>query len=386
MTIQVGRKQKIIYVITKSNWGGAQRYVFDLADSLARNHEVLVVSGMNGPLLERLREKNIPTISLPSLQRDVNPLFDIKTFIDLVKIFWKEGPDIIHVNSSKIGGIGALAGRLATRSRIIFTAHGWAFNENRSKLSKKLIKFLHWVTVLLSHKTVAVSESMRQQMIGLPFMKDRLVLIYNGISINDFYVPQEAKEQLVKQQTALGFLKDKLHEAKVPWIGTISELHSNKGLEYLIEGLSGIQLPYRMIILGEGEERSTLEKLIKEKGLEQKVFLAGYTPQAHRFLKAFDIFTLTSITEALAYAVIEAGFAERPVLATSVGGVPEIVTQLETGILVQPRNPQEIREGLEYLIEHRERAAKFGRALEISVRAKFDLATMIEKTKIVYHL
>ena len=106
---------KIIYLITKSNWGGAQKYVYDLATGLERDKfEVKVVAGGRGVLIEELRKKGIETISLPPLQENTNfiktviSLKNAAALLRLAKIFWKEKPQIVHLNSSKIAGLGAV--------------------------------------------------------------------------------------------------------------------------------------------------------------------------------------------------------------------------------------------------------------------------------------
>src|SRR4051812_14312990 len=115
-------KKKILFVITKSNWGGAQKYVYDLASSLPKDsYESVVVFGGEGPLATRLQEAGIRTISVKSLQRDVNIFGDIKSLFELLSIFKREKADVVHVNSSKVGGLGAFAARCAGIPRIIFT-------------------------------------------------------------------------------------------------------------------------------------------------------------------------------------------------------------------------------------------------------------------------
>src|SRR3989344_243972 len=164
-------KKKILFAITKGNWGGAQRYVFDLATNLPRDRfEVCVLCGAGEQLEARLKEKNVRVIRLESLNRDVNLAKDAMSFVALYKIFRQEKPDIIHLNSSKIGAIGALTGRLAGIKKIIFTGHGWAWNENRFFVSKILIAFIHWLTILFSHTTIAVSEKVRSEISRLPFI------------------------------------------------------------------------------------------------------------------------------------------------------------------------------------------------------------------------
>ncbi|NIT73939.1 glycosyltransferase family 4 protein, partial [candidate division KSB1 bacterium] len=145
------QKKKVLYVITKSNFGGAQRYVYDLATNLPRaQYDVSVAAGGSGELIARLNEHHIPVITIERLGRDIRLLNEIVVFLKLVALFRRTRPDVVHLNSSKIGGLGALAARIYNmlpkgnplkaesyklKAKIIFTAHGWAFNEPRSHSS-----------------------------------------------------------------------------------------------------------------------------------------------------------------------------------------------------------------------------------------------------------
>lgn len=128
-----------MFVVTKSNFGGAQRYVFDLATNLPTNgYDVLVATGSAqgsesaGSLIGMLQHAGIRTVFLPHMARDISPLRDWRTFLSLWKLMRDEKPDVVHLNSSKAGILGALTARLAGVRRIIFTAHGWAFWETRN--------------------------------------------------------------------------------------------------------------------------------------------------------------------------------------------------------------------------------------------------------------
>ncbi len=369
-------KRKILYVITKGNFGGAQRYVFDLATSLSReNFDVVVAFGEGGMLQEKLKNLGVRTIEINSLKRDVGFL-DLKVFFELIKIFRKERPDVVHLNSSKIGGIGALAGRLTGVQRIIFTAHAWAWNEDRNIFSRIIIAKLHWLTVLFTHKTITVSESLAKQMMRFPFVSKKLLTIHNGIA--SFVVEDGFKARQI--------IGPAIHHGV--WIGTISELHKNKGLDFLIEAFARISSQYKdcgLVIVGDGEERANLEKLVAEKKLQDSVHLVGVIPNAKIYLKAFDIFTLTSRTEALPYSLLEAGFAELPTLASCVGGIPEIIDNEENGILVKKGNIDEIEKGLIFLLENSKNGAEYGLKLKQKVEREFMQNVMVKKTKVLYN-
>ena len=367
---------KIIIAITKSNFGGAQRYVYDVATSLSKNHDVVVLFGGTGLLAEKLKTAGIRTISIPELGRDVSMTKDISVFFRILKIFKHEKPDALILNSSKIGGIGSLAGRFAKIKKIIFVVHGFAFNESRSAAQKILIRALYSFIFLFSTKIIAVSQAIYDQGMRLPFGKKKTMVIKLGIDA----VPILSKESA---RQALGISPDTFV------VGTLAELHPIKGLSYAIEAIHLLEIPnLTYVILGEGELRSELEKEIKEKKMENKVYIKGFIKDGSSYLKAFDIFLLPSLSEALSYTLIEAGFAEVPVIATSVGGIPEVIENEKTGLLIRPKNPKEIANAIRVLYENKDLPAQAGNVallyaknLNVFVQNNFSLEKMITKTE-----
>ncbi len=368
-------KKKILFLITKGNFGGAQRYVFDLALYFSREYAVTVGMGAGGTLRTLLEQKGIRTISIPNLERNVNPLKDIRSFFSILSIIREEKPHILHLNSSKIGGMGSLAGRVCQVPHIIFTGHGWAFNEDRSLFSKVLITFFHWITIIFSHTTIAVSKRIEEQIIHLPCIKSKVVHIYNGI--DSFFLEEKAvaRKKIAPQISA------------TTWIGTISELHKNKGLDFAIRGVAPLlrEDPSRVfVVIGGGEELHSLKQLAVTLEIQKQVLLVGFISDARSLLKAFDIFTLTSRTDSFPYAPLEAGLAEVPVLASSVGGVPEIILPNETGILVEPRSSEAVTNGLSSLLEHPSLRSTLAKNLKKKVQEEFSTALMLKKTEELY--
>jgi len=379
------RSKKILYFITKGNFGGAQRYVFDLATNLPANlFDVVVVLGEGDLLQTKLEEKGVRVIRIKNLQRNINPLKDVLVFFEFIRIVNEERPDVVHLNSSKAGALGALAVKIVNiRSSInyapygvssIFTGHGWAFNENRSAVAKLLIAGIHSVTVLLSDITIAVSKTTAKQVARFPFVNEKIRIIYNGISEVSLLSKEIARKELGNFPHTL-------------WIGSISELHTNKGLDYLIRAFEGEAdaIPDAgLIIIGGGEEQKNLEKLIKSLKLEDRIHIVGFKSDARKYLKAFDIFTLTSRTEAFPYVPLEAGLASLPVIASRVGGIPEVIEHERNGILVDVGNIQHIRTAIRELVDHEERRAKYGNALYADVKGRFSLETEVEATMALY--
>ncbi len=376
-------KKKIFICITKSNWGGAQKYVFDLATNLPKDtFDVSVLLGGDGELKKRLDQAGIRTVMLKNSQRDINMFKVFLLGFSLIRIFLKEKPDIVHLNSSQMGGSGGLAARLAGVKKIIFTGHGWAFNEDRPGWQKILARFFHVLTIFLSHKTIAVSQITKDQ-IGAPWNK-KMVVIRNGLREINFKGRDEARESL-----SIKILKNNPKSASVfeknpLWIGTISELHKSKGLKYAIEAISQIHENIIFLIISDGEEKKNLEDLIIKLGVSEKVFLTGRVEEGSTYLKAFDILTMTSITEALPYFLLEAGAASLPVIASKVGGIPEIIEDGKTGFLLAPRDPETIKKSLEELIKSPEKRKTLGNNLKEKVDKEFSIKEMIDKTIALY--
>jgi len=299
--------KKVLYIITKSNWGGAQRYVFDHATAAkAAGFDVVVAYGGEGLLSKKLKEAGISTLQIPALARDIG-FADFDAYTSISAIIGKIKPDIVHLNSSKAGGLGALAGRMHGVPKILFTSHGWAFREQRPVAVKAALWLASWLTALLSHKVIAVSDSELEAAKHMPFIGRKTVRIYNGINL--------------AMPFGDGAVIRKAFPPNARITGTVGELTKNKNQISLVEKARNDSNMY-VAIVGEGELKETLEQKIKEYGLENRVKLFGFLPAAD-VLKGFDVFVLPSIKEGLAYVILEARAAKLPIEADRVGGVGE---------------------------------------------------------------
>ena len=374
-------KTKILFIITKSNFGGAQKYVYDIATNLpVEKFDVTVAVGGSGILIQKLTNAHIRTIPISSLVRDVKTKNDLSAFFELWTLFRKERPDIVHLNSAKAGGVGALAGRLAGIPQIIFTAHGWAFNERRPSIQRAIIQFFSWITVMLAHTTIAVSDAVKNNTQKWPWVDRKIMVIKNGVREPDFYTKEEARTKLFAYTNTI-------LPSSAFIVGTIAELHKNKGLSYAIEAFAELTPPDPNLfyfILGGGEEKERLDALVKLRKLEGRVFLLGFVDDAARFLTAFDIFLLPSLTEGLALVVLEAGLARLPIIATNVGGLPEIIKHNETGLLVPSCDPQAIAESLKTLQKNTLLREHLGQKIRARIEDEFPFKNTLTQTMSLY--
>jgi glycosyltransferase involved in cell wall biosynthesis len=371
-------KKKIIFIITKGIWGGTTSYVFDLVSNLPKEeYDSLVIFGNGDELKNKLEGQNIPYVQIKEMDRDFSIKKEIETAKKLYKILKEEKPDIVHLNSSKAGGLGSIVARLLGIKKIIFTLHGLASNEKRPLYQKYIILFFHWLTILLSTKTISVSMKTKIDLRELPFIKDKIEVVRNGIKPFSYLEKNQASKEL--QQITNIKENDFI-------VGTISELHKNKNVDTMIDVVSELKdkIPnIKYVVIGEGEERSRLQLKIDTIGLNENVLLIGKVENAKRLLKAFDIFVLTSKTEALPYVLLEAGFVGLPILASRVGGIPEIIDNDKSGILVRPRK-EDIKNGLIYLLKNPNLMIQFSNEINKKIKEDFTFEKMMEKTLQIY--
>ena len=365
--------KKILFIITKSVWGGAQKYVFDMATSLPKDQfEPIVAGGGKGIMAEKIISAGLPYLEIKSFQRDISFWKEIVSFFEILKILFKIKPDIVHVSSSKAGGMAGMAiltylaikktarpfrmtplyaregekvspfsdNYLAVKPprgglTAIFTVHGWAFLESRPKWQIFLIKLASKITCLFYDKIICVSRNDYNEAIKNKIAPaQKLTFIHNGINPADY----NFQERMEKEFT----------------VGTIGEATKNKGHKYLIEASKNFP--------------------------DIKLNIISNIPNASKYLKNFDIFVLPSLKEGLPYAVLEAGLAGLPVIASNVGGIPEIIENGKEGLLVPPANPEELAVAIKKLIDDKALRENLARNLHEKIQREFSLEKMLKET------
>jgi len=373
--MEVSEQRRILYIVTLARWGGAQRYVFDLAlAARERGHAVGVVS-QEGELTERLQAAGIETYIVGAFQRNIGIRSELSALREIFSIVRAFKPDVVHVNSSKAAGLGGFAARMLGVPRIVFTAHGWAFNERRPWWQRVIIWLAHYATVLLTDNTICVSRAIRENGRKMPLVQNRFTIIHHGVEAGVCLPREEARFLLAP------------HISFPTWIGAVAELHPNKQLDTLIEAFANIADHYpdtTLMIIGGGNERVYLEDLIRIRGLESRVRLRGHVENASAYLSALDIFVLPSRTEALGYVLLEAGLAGLPVAASNVGGIPEIIEDGRTGMLVPSGDVNALEEALRAYLENPELRTRFSSALKEHIEMHFSKERMMRDTFALY--
>lgn len=353
---------RIVYVITQGECGGAQRNVLESATACQSNgHAVFVITGRQEQtkdswLFQELRKNGFEDGQLftaPSLQRAIRIFGDIRAFFEIYAFIKKLRPHIVHLHSTKAGIISSIAGRCASVA-VVYTVHGFVFSEPLSFFKKIFYISAEYVASMFRDATIVVSEF--DARIGEKYRvikKDKAIVIYNGIDTDkkkNVLAPSIAREYI-------SFLISRNIEGSYV-IGVVANLYATKGIEYLIDaiGLSCDAEPKKdvvCVVFGEGDLRVNLEERVREKHLGDVFFLPGTVPDAYRYLAGFDLTILPSVKEGFPYILLEAILAQVPIIATKVGGVPEL-QKYSAITLVQPADSKALSEKiLEFSIDSR---------------------------------
>ncbi|MFA6308011.1 MAG: glycosyltransferase [Patescibacteria group bacterium] len=380
--------KKILYIITQTKFGGAQKYVLALAKYFGEDNEIHVAYGeeknTDSKFLEELKQLNIKSLPIPYLIRNIDFSKDYLATMEILKIYNAGKYDLVHLNSSKVGLLGALAARMYsanitnTKLRILYTAHGFVFNEPLSKFKKKLYTFSEKISSSINHAVITVSEADRQSAIDNKLApENKIITIHNGIDIDNtnFYDRFTALEKL-------GLDKNK------KYFGTIASFYKTKGYSYLVEAIKILQDEqspllenYQWVLIGDGPELENIKQQIKDNNLDKYFKLLGAKDTAHKYLKAFTAFILPSVKEGLPYVLLEAGLAKIPVIATKVGGIPEIIKDKETGLLVSPANPLSLATAIKEIDKINSNILEKNYQ---NIVSNFDLKQSLAKTKELY--
>ncbi len=373
-------KKSILYIITKSVWGGAAVYTHSLAKSMSGEFDVSIAAGGKGKFYERIKEESITYYNIVNFQRNVNIFKEFLAGFEILSLLFQVKPDIIHSNSSKAGGVVGVAGLIykllvGKKVKMIFTAHGWAVNEDRSKWQISLIKIFSKITSLFYDEIICVSVFDKKTALRYKLArKDKLTVIHNGIDIEKikFLDKEEAQKKL------LGHTSDLV-------VGTIAEWTKNKGISYLLKAVKKLDQKFEFILIGGGEnpDKKEIYNYIKNNH-PKNINLIEFIANAATYLKAFDVFVLPSVKEGLPYTIIEAMAAEVPVISTDVGGIPELINK-ETGFLIKPKKPDQIKEKIEYITKNKEKVEKITKRAREKIEKEFSIEQMIRKTKEVYN-
>lgn len=361
-------KIKLIEIIADSSLGGGPRHVLDLIKNIDKEKfDVYVIcpGGYLSAEAKQLKSVTVYNVDMRS-KFDLIALWEIKRIINKIRAEKDPfGPLIVHTHGARGGLLGRLASPSAAKK--VHTEHSFnsAFhleNPINEWVQKKIIQRQNHHSDLI----IAVSGSVHDFLVkGKMAPSKQIVVIPNGIDLK--------KTDNSRQIT--------VRDHKAPVIGTVGNLNFQKGQIYLIQALPLVLKKFPLAtleIVGEGAERSVLEAEIKRLNIERHVTLFGHRNSLEKYYKDWSVFVLPSISETFGIVVLEAMKNGLPVVATRVGGIPDIITQNKSGLLVEPRNEKALAQAILKILESPALAAKLKRE-GLSRVKDFDWKEIIKK-------
>ncbi len=359
---------KIAYIITRGDAvGGASIHVRDLALAMRqRGHDVVIFLGSTGPVTQQLEAAGIAFQPLRHLQRAIHPWRDINALGELTGALRTFQPDLVSTHTAKAGLVGRAA---CQRLRIpaIYTPHGLSIGNRISPLAGPLFAAIERLAACWSAAIVCVCEQERQLALDHRIAPPSLLrVIHNGM-------PDVGPQLLANpsQQPAR--------------ICSVARMEAPKDHVTLLNALALLQdLQWECDLVGNGPLLGSLQSLATSLGIAPRIHFLGYLPDPAPVLAASQLFVLSTRSEAFPRSILEAMRAGLPVVASDVGGVPEAVTDGETGLLFPPADATALSLHLRSLIENPSLRQRFGARGRHSYSERFRSETMIETTEALY--
>lgn len=347
--------------------GGAERFVIGLAQALSpERYEALVATTRQaeGALLGELQAAGVRHVDACRRGR-----FDVRGLWRLLRFLFTERIDVLHANKFGSNVWGVLFGRLARVPVVIAEEHTWSYTGQRLRplIDGRVIG-------PLSDAFVAVSTADRDRMISLEHVRPEKVEV-----IPTAYIPR-AGGGGADVRAELGL------EPGVPLVGTVAILRPQKALEVLLDAFAIVaaQRPDpHLVLAGAGESEAALRAQARDLGLEERIHFLGLRQDVNAVWRSIDVGAISSDFEGTPIAALEAMVNGTPLVATAVGGVPDLVQDGVSGLLVPPRDPQALAAGLLRLLDDPDERAAFAAAGERRV-GDFSLDTLVERTEALY--
>ena len=317
---------------------------------------------------------------IPELKRKISPISDLIAFTKLYLIFRREKFSIVHTHTAKAGVLGRIAAHLAGVPCIIHQPHGHNFYGYFGACGSKMAIILEKFLATLTDRIIVLTEIEKKDFLRLKVCCfKKISVVGNGIELNK-YCWENIDKSAIKKSLDIS------PEDEV--IGFIGRLEPIKGIEYFIDAARIVaeEIPkVKFLIIGEGTLRSKLELRVSKLGLAKKFIFTGWKKDISRVLAILDLCVLPSLNESWGLILLQAQSAGVPIVATTVGGIPEVVLNGKTGILVPPKDPQKFAEAVIYLLKDNPKRLAMAKAAREWVKARFSIQRMLEKIHGIYN-
>lgn len=367
---------RVLLVCPEARGGLAQHVITLLADLCRSNYAVGVACDPEGPVARAAGDRNLPVCGIAISPRGGPP----RAALAAVQVA-RAGSDlraqIVHTHSFAAGIVGALAMPLVPTGRMVATVHNYPPDADGMQPHSRQHRWAMARTCRRASRIITVSEALRRDLIAVrPEVADKCVTIPNGV---DTHASPARQPDETRKDLAL--------PVDAPLVGMLARLAPQKGIADFIRAARTAADGFpsaHFVLAGEGPLKEEALALRRELALQDRLHLLGEVDCPRDLTAALDMLVVASTSEGSSLAAMEAMSLGKPVVATSVGGVPEVVADAETGILVEPGDPGALASAIEELLASPDRARDLGERGRRRAAAHFDVRQILQRTKVVY--
>lgn len=382
MTNREATRIRVARVITRLNIGGPAAQAMLLTRWLdPRRYESLLICGTAAPRegdMRQLRPEPVSATVIPALSRRISPVSDARALVELVRLFRRHRPHIVHTHLAKAGALGRVAARLAGVPIVLHTFHGNVFRGYFDVLRTRAFIAIERVLGRLSTRVISISPRQRQELLELGIVPaDRIVEIPLGLDLAPFL------------DSPRGRLREELGVGRAtPLVGIVARLVPIKGVDMFLDAAAHIarrRSDVVFVVVGDGELREHLEARAAQLGIRDRLRLLGWRSDLPVIYGDLDVVVLTSRNEGTPVSLIEALAAGRPVVATDVGGVPDLLGRAgERGVLIDPDDSRGAADAVLALLSDLAAGEEIGQRGRLFVYPEFDIATLVRRIDRLY--
>jgi glycosyltransferase involved in cell wall biosynthesis len=378
---------RVLRVIARLNVGGPALHVTYLSRGLAdRGYQTTLVAGDVGPgeasMAWVAKEAAVEVVRLPGLSRELSPLHDLLATVRLARLIRRLKPHVVHTHTAKAGAVGRAAALLAGRRRlpvVVHTFHGHVLSGYFGPLGSGVFRLIERFLARTSDVLIAVSPEVRDELVRIGVAPaDRFTVIRLGIELEPRVHTDGDRGEIRRR---LGITPGRF---VVGWFGRMTAVKRTPDLLDALAALREAGVDACLLLVGDGTDRATLEERAHELGLARHCFFLGYQEEVAQWYAAIDAFALTSANEGTPVVAIEAMAAGRPVVATHVGGVSDVVRDGTDGFLVPPGDTTALAERLERLALDPALRASLGESGRRRVLERYSVGRLVDDVDALY--
>jgi glycosyltransferase involved in cell wall biosynthesis len=337
-------KIKVMHIITRLDKGGSAENTLLTCRGLTERCELVLVYGLSLEShmteceeeavesgIKEAEKKGVRVIAIPSLVRRISPGQDLRAFFSVWRLMIRERPDIVHTHTSKAGILGRCAAKLAGVPTIVHTPHGHVFYGHFGPLASRFFLVIERLMAFVTDRMVALTEAERNDYVAFSVSNpDKIVTIHSGVEIERY---MKAEVNIEDKKRSLGL------DPKELVVGSIGWLLPVKGPMYLLRALARVWQSHpetRLLFVGKGDMEEELRAEASRMGISDKVTFLGWRNDIPEIMHTLDILVLPSLNEGMGRVLVEAMAAGKPVVASRVGGILDLVKHGHNGFLVTP--------------------------------------------------